>query len=493
MRPLYDRERHEILESLRNRFAWAGDASRQPEGDPYWHHFLPVARHLRAFDRDVVLVLGERGAGKSQLFQGVIARKGFDILLPYMGNVRFPEGSVDWLTGFDGTTGDFPDYKGLKRCLEEGGTNPDQNAMDLWMAYLLRTVKGHLSTSAIKRLETVLKPLGGDATSVVRAMGNLKDTPTLILDILDQELIDKDLTLVIGYDELDSLGGFDYSLMRDALRGLIGFWAHYSKRWQNIRGKIFMRTDLFRQFGSLLGPDLSKLAANRVEIEWSDDELRALLCKRILNSHKLFQRIAKATDCDWIRDPQIGLVPKQKKAGDWRPFIEEVVSPYMGANIKKGYTWYWLVDHIRDGKGKASPRPLLLMFEQAAEIEERQSYAKGTQVLNHSALRAALDSVSKEEVNKAKELPWLEGLSRSLKGLHVPIERDEVIKRIRDHWKQSWSKQTNQPPPAETADAFLDLLIDWGIFSRRTNGKLDVPDLYRVGLQMLRKGGVKIG
>jgi hypothetical protein len=493
MKQLRDSERHALLEALRNRFAWAGDASRQPDGDPFWHHFVPVPRHLRAFDRDVVLVLGERGTGKSQLFQGVISRNGFSSLLPYMGNVRLPVGDLHWLTGYAGNTIGFPDYKGLRHLLDDGGLNRDQTAMDLWMAYLIRAIGDHLPPQAQKIMGGVLQPQGGDAISVLRAFASLHETPTLLLDNLDQELQRTGQTLIIGYDELDTLGGFDYTLMREMLRGLIGFWAHYHRRWQNIRGKVFIRTDLYRQFGSLLGPDLSKLAANRVEIEWTDDELRYLLCKRLLNTHSIFQRFAKGSGCGWEKDSQFGLVPKMGKIDDWRPFIEKIVSPFMGAGIKKGKTWYWIIDHIRDGRGKASPRPLLLMFEQAAGYEEQHALALPDQLLNHSALRAALDAVSLEEVNKAKELPWLEGLAERLKGLHVPIERDEVVKKIRDRWKQRWSQQTDQPPPADTADAFVELLIDWGIFSRRTNGKLDVPDLYRVGLHMLRKGGVKIG
>jgi hypothetical protein len=410
-----------------------------------------------------------------------------------MGNVRLPEGNLHWLAAYEGNSREFPDHKGLRRCMEEGGPNRDQTSMDLWMAYLIRSIQDYLPASAKESLHKVLELQGGDATSVVRAFATLQETPTLILDALDQELNRTGQTLILGYDELDTLGGFDYSLMRDALRGLIGFWAHYHRRWQRIRGKVFIRTDLFRQFGSLLGPDLSKLAANRVEIEWSDDDLRSLLCKRLLNTNPLFQRFAKANGCEMGKHSQFGVIPKYNKIEEWRPFIEQVVSPYMGANIKKGKTWYWIIDHIRDGRGKATPRPLLLMFEQAAEIEQKRSYAQGPQVLNHSALRAALNSVSTEEVNKAKELPWLEGLAERLKGVHVPIDREEVVKRIRDRWKQRWSQQTDQPPPAETADAFVEILIEWGIFSQRSNGKLDVPDLYRVGLGMLRKGGVKIG
>lgn len=493
MRPLSDPQRHDLLGALGSQFAWSGEASRQPEGDLFWHHFTPIPRHLRAFDRDVVLVLGERGAGKSQLFQGVIERNGFSTLRPFMGNVRLPDGDPKWISGYAGNTKKFPDHKGLRRCLDEGGANRDQTAMDLWMAYLIRALEGSLTPSSKRTLKKILEPQGGDAVSVLQGFGSLHEVPTLLLDTLDEELQQKKQTIVIGYDELDTLGSFDYTLMRDALRGLIGFWAHYHRRWQNIRAKVFIRTDLFRQFGSLLGPDLSKLAANRVELEWADEDLRAMLCKRLLNTHPLFLRYAKSHGCEWGKDSKFGLTPKYKKIDEWRPFIEEIVSPFMGANIKKGKTWHWIIDHMRDGRGKASPRPLLLMFEQAAGIEQQRSLAQGSQLLNHSALRAALNSVSLEEINKAKELPWLEGLADRLDGLHVPIDQDEVVKRIRDKWKQRWSQQTDQPPPADTADEFVELLIEWGIFSRRSNGKLDVPDLYRVGLRMLRKGGVKIG
>src|SRR5207247_5993182 len=90
--------------------------------------------------------------------------------------------------------------------------------------------------------------------------------------------------IFVGYDELDTLGGFDWSVMSDAISGLIAFWASYSRRWRRIRAKIFMRTDLFRRNSASLSADLPKLAANRADLHWSDRNLYAMLVKRVSNT-----------------------------------------------------------------------------------------------------------------------------------------------------------------------------------------------------------------
>lgn len=46
--------------------------------------------------------------------------------------------------------------------------------------------------------------------------------------------------------------------------------ATYARRWQRIRPKLFLRTDFYQHHREIAGADVAKLAANRVELAWSD-------------------------------------------------------------------------------------------------------------------------------------------------------------------------------------------------------------------------------
>jgi hypothetical protein len=53
----------------------------------------------------------------------------------------------------------------------------------------------------------------------------------------------------------------------------------------------------------------------------------------------------------------------------------------------------------------------------------------------------------------------------------------------------SQGQEGKHPPPFEGRD-LIDYLVELGIFRRRPDGRLDVPDLYLAGLGLKRKGGV---
>ncbi len=166
-------------------------------------------------------------------------------------------------------------------------------------------------------------------------------------------------------------------MMEFGVRGLVAFWAAYTRRWERIRAKIFLRTDLYDRFATAGGADLAKLAANRVELAWSDVDLYSMLLKRMANASDEIREYVKAvkSKITWTSDGALGEVPKLDTWQDARPVLERMVGPYMGANKKKGLVYRWLLDHVRDGRARALPRPFVRLVEEGARIElqERRS------------------------------------------------------------------------------------------------------------------------
>jgi hypothetical protein len=460
------------------------------ETNAFVRRFYPVRQHLHALDPDVVLVLGERGTGKTTLFKAVFANK----LLPDLGafglNLRLPYRETDQIKLVPGHPigPGFPDARGLKQVL----TSPER-AMELWFAYLVRVLKEEIgSPGALKFLDLP----GGAPDQVLDAFVASGNEPLLALDRLDQALQDADQWLFVGYDELDTLGGFDWDAMAKATQGLVAFWSTYARRWQRLRAKIFLRTDLFRRHAGLGGADLAKLAANRVELSWNDLDLFSMLIKRIANTDDRLLDYCKRSRVPFAKEPHptFGYIPNLKIAEDARPFIERVAGQYMGANRTKGQSFTWVLDHLRDSHKCATPRSLVRLFEQAAQKERGNPRAAPPALIHPTSLRQALEDVSAEHIKQAEnEWPWLSGVKDRIGANRLaPWNRRDLEKLLGQDWDKSWG-QGNQPvaPPVQNARELIDYLVELGVFRERPNDRIDVPDIYIFGLGLRRKGGVK--
>jgi hypothetical protein len=316
----------------------------------------------------------------------------------------------------------------------------------------------------------------------------------MALDRLDQKLEAEDRWVIVSYDELDVIGGYDWHAMVLFIHALISFWANNARRWRRIRPKIFLRTDLFRRHAQSFGADLIKLAANRAEITWSDRNLYAMLVKRLANTSDALRDYCQGSRITFGEDADLGLIPVIKKSTDARPLIERLAGQYMGADLKKGRTFAWLLSHIRDGNGHAMPRALVWLIEQAAIQESARPQATYNRLLDPRSLRRALDDVSKDHVLQVNthELPWLPGVKQRLDAASVPMPRREAEKLLGRQWEGSWNVKTpDARPPADDASGLVTQLIEIGVFRVRPDSRIDVPDLFMAGLGLSRKGGVR--
>jgi hypothetical protein len=461
--------------------------------------FHPIAEHARAFDPNVVLVIGPRGAGKSELFRAAVELKLLPAIQRCLPDLRFslPESQqIQWLAGYPAGS-NFPDSRGFAAFLNK--VKDDRNAAaNLWFAYLVRVLQEELAEEDTNLLQSLLIPLGGVPDTVYDAFRSFSgNEPLLALDRLDKNLQQDNRYLFVGYDELDLLGANDWQTMSAAIRGLVAFWAAYTRRWQRIRAKVFLRTDLFQRYATEGGADLAKLAANRVELVWSDRNLYAMLLKRIANSSEnLYKHVAETPRSKVIfaDDRELGHVPKVVDSEEIRPIIDRLIGPYMGKTFKKGLTYRWLINHIRDGFGRALPRPLVRLVEVAAEIQQGSSRATDwPHLIAPTSLGRALDKVSVEQVQHSlDEWPWLDGLKKRIQNETVPCHRKRFEHLLALKWDDNWGQSGSSiRPPVENARDLIDYLVEVGILRARSDGRLDAADLFLAGLGLKRKGGVR--
>jgi hypothetical protein len=104
--------------------------------------------------------------------------------------------------------------------------------------------------------------------------------------------------------------------------------------------------------------------------------------------------------------------------------------------------------------------------------------------MDPQSLVAALRPTSRARVKEISEEYPIVNRLENLRGLEVMLERTETVKRL------------GKPVPGEqgglpkNGDIVLDELLRIGVLKEREDGRIDVPDIYRYGFDIKRKGGV---
>jgi hypothetical protein len=489
---LNNEARLRLLELLQNLGAGVADAhSHDPERQR--RMLFPIPEHLRAIEPEVVLVIGDRGAGKSHLkdvLRDVGLRK---TLTRYVPRTRMANEEADWVEAWP--LGKEGPESGTWREFVTSHRERPEDISDLWLALLVRRLAPHLPGEAkVAALASIRATRPGELLDTFRAT---RADFIHILDSLDNRLEAERRWLVASYDELDTVS-LDWASLGAVVSGLINLWVTFARRWQRLRPKIFMRTDFYRHNRGVSGADVAKLAANRVELSWSNRSLYGVLIKHVVNQDKALEKHFTGT-VELRKDPELGLLPVLTKDEDARPFIERLAHRYMGANPKKGVTFSWLLDKLRDGNDRVVPRSLIQLIERAATEAIADTRATGSRLLEHVALRRALDVVSTDFVDAAArhEFPWIPSLKRRLAGdPQVPWTEREVARLIGRNFDGDWGSlpgaegpEPIRPPGRDVAEV-LENLVQLGLLTLRGDGSYNVPDLYLNGLGLKRKGGV---
>jgi hypothetical protein len=482
-----------LLEDL-GRASSQGVADMAPEEpDEFFQQFIVIPRHLRALDPQVRLVIGDKGAGKTQLFKALKFKEGRELLTEAaakQGHARLPLERSTWLPGFEVHGTEFPPPDLIDGFVRG---RPPEDVRLLWLGLLTRVLlsAAQVSKNSIPEpLSRTLQRAPWDLSALATELGNPPSQGPLfaMLDELDQRLANDDRYVFVVYDDLDRVSPAHWDVIRVALQGLIQFWAVYSRRWQRVRCKIFLRRDLF-EHAALRGPDIAKIGWHPAELLWRPGDLYRLLFKRMANTSEAMRQYLSRGRLNLREDPLLKWVPTGENEEDFDSVVKHVFGSYMGPDPSKGMTLRWIPNHLKDGHGRIFPRPLLRLMEEAAAIERRDRKAERPRLVHYTALRAGLDRVSEFRVEELanEEFPWMRRVQRVLeqRPFHVPAERKEVLKALQIDWQHEDAK-----PPEQDPNALLDYLVELGIASIRTDKRIDVGDLYLKGLFLKRKGGV---
>lgn len=483
-----------------------GKATAEQESNDevtFLKNFLPIPNYRFVLEPNIFLIVGGRGVGKTELFRLLALSSGRKALVENLSIRALPELSkTTWIAGF-----------GRTRQADKRFPTPDDVEQQMrdksnieWRIFWIGLILGIiLQQDNFNQNSFICQQLEALDNSIIEVLKDQlpllsrwypfvnenRENLNFLLDKLDEKLIEADEWLFISYDELDRIVP-SYRMLSDPIRELLAFWLDRSRRWERIRSKIFLRTDLSGQ-DFLNFPDASKLKGHQVNLEWQHRWLYQLLIKRLANSDDEMKNYLQEIP-ELIIDNQssLGWMPRLDETL-FEKLIEKMISKYMGATPRKGVTYRWIPNHLQDADGHIAPRSFLKLFALASRRRIGQSpIGEDRQLLYPSNLQEALMETSEERIKELteEEYPWLSSLKPSLDGLKVPMEKEQFLEKALKRALQS--DRQSRELPADTPEGILKLLCELGIVEiRSSDDRINIPEIYLYGFGVKRKGGVK--
>jgi hypothetical protein len=439
--------------------------------------FLPGPQYERALDRGVLVVRGERGAGKTALFHllHALSARGVALSTVIRGApdgrrvVGYSERDLahpppDVVAGFASTA-----------------TRDDLRAF--WLAHLAIRLRAEGITQQDLPAELVsayeASPLS--LATWVQVARSLLAQLYAWFDGLERLAGE---TCYVIYDHLDRIGVTDRALRERVSSALLELWLSLSQRYQRLRGKVLLRDDLFlAALGSFA--DATKLESRSFRLDWNAGRLYALLVRRMAADPGLRGWLEDVADIELTQHPQLGWMPSSLDFDEatQRRLAKALVGEFMGKGPTKGFSYKWLINHLQDAHAGVTPRSLLYLVRGAAERAKGLGpRAAWRRLLHPSELRSALESASRRRVAELQEDFPVVGRLEGLRDATLFVVRREALKALA-------SVKIGDGFEGRPEDAYNEL-IRLGVLSVRT-GRVDVPDVFRFAFGIKRKGGVR--
>jgi len=427
--------------------------------------YIPSS-HLKALRLDSSIVIGGRGVGKSFWTAALESNEIRALLKPDLQELD----GLELHTGFSARPSlNYPDADTFRALLSKQFT-----PYDIW-----RTIIFHLVTNQ-------------KFTSWPEIVLWFRENPETVNRIMLE--FDRRRALIV-FDALDRTSD-DWRQMDDIVRDLLRA-VLWSKSYKGLFVKVFLRDDQAERTVFDF-PDASKLSANKANLTWMRHDLHGLLWQRLIHSRKYAELMREI--CNAENDQQNSTLWRlpldMKRESDvQRKAFEKLAGPWMGKDKRRGVPYVWAVGHLADGWGKTSPRSFLAAIHQAAENSQTK-YPDHAYALHYESIKLGIQKASEIRVDElAEDYPWIREVLSALQSQNVPCVYEDILARWRIKFPQGAdSIPRKEKLPAQHSDQGWDGirkdLQRLGLIEERKDGRIDMPDLFRVGFNLGRKGGV---
>lgn len=437
--------------------------------------------HRGVLDLRRQLVVGNRGVGKSFWTHAltnpaVREQLASTYSLPALANTEV-------LIGFNGSIKLSDTTPTIEEIREVDTRGIDAEL--IWRAAIVRAIR---SVKQPKSSHSFLE-------TVTRLSANPSEY-SAELSAFDDEAAKANSSLLIVFDALDRLA-HDWKVIQRLTRGLL-LTVLGLQSFQRLRAKVFMRVDQFADPDLFRFPDSSKLRNDRIDLAWRPHELYALLffeLRRHRAAAPVLERLAHKSDAKLALHltDRLDMSPESQIR-----LINAMAGEFMGRGAKRGRVYSWVPLHLGDAASNCSPRTFLTAWRSAAHhIPAPQDL-----VVDYLGLIEGVKTASRARfVELREDYPWIDKALEPLRRQFVPMEKSELFKlwsdwRVTENILKQASDSGSLAPIGiiieHTPDALLRTMVSIEVMEVRANGKINVPDIFRVEAGILRKGGVAV-
>lgn len=453
--------------------------------------YVPLA-HAGALEPNNMIVVGMRGSGKTFWWYCLLDEEYRRQAARSVPEIRsFNELVVTAGFGQEADLAVRPDRDTLD-ALMAGGMSPRA----IWRAVLIRHLQPTLD-------------LGASWAARVEWVARHPEEVSALLYAADRELVARAQTHLVIFDALDRC-----ATSREDRSSLISGLCQLAvdlRPTRRIRIKVFVRPDMLDPL-TMGFPDSSKLYQTRKELDWPTRDLFGLLWHQMANAESAGEAFREAVS-RWLSGGTTSdTIDTTFKRSDGGPFLiprllrnseERQRALFRSITGKwsqpRSHPYTWLPNRLADGNEKVSPRSFLTAIRRTAERSQSQSLPSA---LPEAILReAAFDASDVRWREMVEDFPWLPCVVRALAGLEVPLDREQIYQR----WGAA-SLMQNLPIEMEGLHAqnrnlpkymrrnhpgILEELIEIGLASEMTDGRINVPELFRHNLRLRWVGGIR--
>jgi hypothetical protein len=469
------------VDILRQAFLTLPKQPRQSDSEPIeLRYFYAPLSHAKALHPDNMLVEGAYGVGKSEWFLQLSDPERLNLIASVSPRTELE--NTECSIGFsEKYSENYPSKALLANLLK------DKDAQTIWNTIISFIV---LKEDVDNGYEWKDK--------ICFYEKHIEEYEKRLREIDNNLYVNKKKHIVL-FDALNYAAD-DNDTIKKLLKGLLQAALKF-RSFRAIRLKIFVRPDMLEDSSVYSFAGGAKVINNKFSLEWNNLELFNLLWQYLGNSPEGGKEFSEGCEQHfkqpWKKHPNtdIWLIPDEMRRDEalQRKIFHALTGEWMGDTQKSGCPYVWLPNHLEDGHGKVSPCSFLAALHEAAAIDnltEEQQYP-----LNYQALKKGVQKASQMQVCTLNEnYRWIEVLLKG-KDISFPCEFSEFESyKTRLKIEDIIHEPGTIPPPSYSAQGFEGIkqdLVSLGIFQLMHDGRINMPDVYRVGFGLGRKGGIK--
>lgn len=447
--------------------------------DSLIENFYPLKGYTFIFDTRKFLVLGQKGVGKTALFNALKNNNYAKNLARYLKVSSEQYEYTEWIVG----TSQDTNWASIFGCLK----SEQQEKAFLYYEMIKMLLSSNPSLKDV--LDDVAIEMFQDKKDkgLEFYQGFTNETVYILEHILldiNEYLKKNHRIITIIYDALDRV--VDQGDRARFCSSLIDIWYRHESTMQNIRSKIFLRQDIYDR--EVKVADKVKLKNYSVTLTWDYDQLFAMVWKRAIGKSDTVKDFYERIVPQSLLFPEgLSYIPIIDEKGN-RNLLAALIGIKMGSS-KKASTYNWFRNRLSDTQGGILPRSMVDIFASAAKKESDMRSTAGASlsslksIIRPRCFEESLQPVSVKRLIDLKEeykeyAEFLDNLKNTVQ--RSPVEEDKLCKAL---------EQANFKNPK---DEIINL-INIGVlrkYQRRLSDPIryHFPDIYLRGLGLQRSG-----